>query len=519
MRLRSHSKFAFDKLPPELRVHIHSFLKDDRATLVNAIRVNKEWFHRLTGLLWREPGFGALLCPAKRGRRRQFYADKIRTLSLEDSLAGFQNGSPVHWKHVLSTCEMPYLEHLQVNSHDVVPDEFSCPLLRPSLLSVKLPLELSTSALETLSLCTRLKHLVVAEDVEISDLEFFMNVIMKLPSLDSIELGGDIFTSSKSHPHEQLHTNEVFARLLKHGRLTHLELGKYMSEGNAREISNLLDNTLPGNKDLTTLCIGGHYEALDLFLANTVTSLRTLEITVPGDYKDSNRDLCEDILRFTNLTELCLCMWPEQVLHLNDLTALTKMKHLQVIKITSYWPEDLPGSSWTNDDFSAWISHFPQLRELELLCETSPSSGESAVAAIGRSCPELERCTLGWAQDLSTWTTLVNDASVLFPKLKRLGVHNIDDEFEELHDFASPEDNLNGEWMQEGLKQLKTILKLAPRLETVALVDVGQWGINALQTGLESLQKPHCEDCRVWNLDKEVIAKLKEDADIDGETS
>ncbi|KAH0349960.1 hypothetical protein KCU81_g2822, partial [Aureobasidium melanogenum] len=519
MRLRSHSKFAFDKLPPELRVHIHSFLKDDRATLFNAIRVNKEWFHRLTGLLWREPGFGALLCPAKRGRRRQFYADKIRTLSLENSLAGFQNGSPVHWKDILSTCEMPYLEHLQIDSHDVVPDEFLCPLLRPSLLSVKLPLELSASALETLGLCTRLKQLVAEEGVGILDLESFMNVIMKLPCLNSIELGGDIFTSAKIHRQEHIHTDKVVTRLLKHGRLTHLKLGKHLSESDAREISNLLDNTLPGNKDLTSLSIGGHYAALNLLLVNTAISLRTLEITVPGGYKDCDRNLCEDILRFTNLTELTLCMWPEQVLHPNDLTALTKMNHLQVFKITSYWSEDLPGSSWTSHDFDAWISHFSELRELELLCETSASSGTSAVAAIGRSCPNLERCTLGWAQDLSTWTTLVSDASVLFPKLKRLGVHIIDDEFEELHGFASPEDNLDDEWMQEGLTQLKTILKLAPRLKTVALVDVGQWGINALQTGLESLQKPHCEDCRVWNLDKEVIAKLKAETDMDGETS
>lgn len=507
MRLPSHSKFAFDKLPPELRVHIRSFLKDDRATLVNAIRVNKEWFHQLIGFLWREPEFDALLRPTTRGRRRQFYADKIRTLSLDFELAGFQNGLPVHWRQVLSTCEIPYLEHLRLPSNDVVPDEFLCPLLRPSLLSIKLPCVLSASAIESLSLCTRLKHLVAEEDVAISDLESFMNVILKLPCLSSIELGEDIFTSPEGLPYERSHTNEVLARLLKHGRVTHLKLGKYLSKSDTQEISNLVDTTLPGNRNLTSLSIGGHYNALSLFLTNTATSLRILKITVPGDYKNCDRDLCEEILRFTNLTELSLCMWPEQVLHPNDLAALGRLKQLQVFKITSYWKGDMPASNWTNDDFGAWISNFPELRELELLCESS-DFGAPAMAAIGRACPNLEKCTSGWAQDLSTWTALVDDTSVLFPKLEKLGVHSVD--------MCEPEwDDETQQWddetKQAGMKQLNTILALAPRLKSINFVGIADWDeTRVLQMVLASFKEPHCEDCFVWELDKEVVAKIRE---------
>lgn len=49
------------------------------------------------------------------------------------------------------------------------------------------------------------------------------------------------------------------------------------------------------------------------------------------------------------------------------------------------------------------------------------------MTAIGRSCPKLERCTLGSTQDLDTWTTLVDETPVLFPKLTSLGVQSVDD--------------------------------------------------------------------------------------------
>lgn len=305
MRLRSHSKFAFDKLPPELRVQIHSFLKDDRRTLVNAIRVNKEWFHQLIDYLWHEPERDALLCPAKQGGRRQFYADKIRTLTLDCAIDDFDNDLLLHWRSVLSTCETPYLEDLRVERYETPPDYILCSLLRPSLLSVRLSFELGASVIKSLGLCTRLRHLEVKEDVLVPSLESFMNLVDKLPGLSSIELGGNIFSNSATL------TNKIFARLLKHGRLRWLNLGKGLSESDAQEISKLMDETLPGNEDLSFLSIGGHHDALNIFLMNTTTSLRTLEIALLKEYEESDHFICDDILRFTNLTELSLYMWPD----------------------------------------------------------------------------------------------------------------------------------------------------------------------------------------------------------------
>ncbi|KAG9635282.1 hypothetical protein KCU64_g15077, partial [Aureobasidium melanogenum] len=201
------------------------------------------------------------------------------------------------------------------------------------------------------------------------------------------------------------------------------------------EISNLIDDSLPGNEHLTSLSIRGTVDALEFFLANTAPSLRTLEIVLPKDYAQSDRDVCESILRFTNLRELCLNTWLLDELPADGFAAIGQMNHLKVLKITPDCQDSLPGSSWTNNDFGEWISNFSELRELELLWRSS-CLDENAMAAIGRSCQKLERCTLGWAQDISTWTALEDHTSVLFPRLKKLGICVVDEQSQQLQQVS-----------------------------------------------------------------------------------
>ncbi|KAG9584005.1 hypothetical protein KCU77_g10593, partial [Aureobasidium melanogenum] len=431
MSLQPQPEFAFNKLPTELRIHIHSFLKDDTETLFNAIRVNKEWFHRLIGFLWHEPWGDAFLYLTK-GRRRQFYADKIRIIEMDGEGASYlKNGGFLHWKHILSKCEIPYLEKLAFDGDDAPADEILCPLLRPSLESVEILYKLSAPVIARLSLCTRLKHLAVGGYSVITDPESFMDCLMQLPCLSSVVIGGHIVTKLKQRPFRKIHTNEVLARLFKHGRLTQLTIGCRLTDSDVQEISNLIDDSLPGNEHLTSLNIRGSVDALKFFPANSAPSLRTLEIVLPKEYAQSDRDVCESILRFTNLRELCLNTWLLDTLPPSGFAALGQMNHLKVLKITPDWPDNPAGSSWANDDFGVWISNFSELRELELLWR-SPCLDENAVATIGRSCQKLERCTLGWAQDISTWTALEDHDSVLFPRLKKLGICVVDEQSQQL---------------------------------------------------------------------------------------
>ncbi|KAK6000422.1 hypothetical protein QM012_003668 [Aureobasidium pullulans] len=322
-----------------------------------------------------------------------------------------------------------------------------------------------------------------------------MNLVGELPNLSSFELGGTIRAGSRPSS-EGNHTNKVLAHLLKYGRLTKLKLGKDLSLSNSdvKEISNLVHKTHPGNCNLTSLSIKGHYDALDFFLENTATSLRALEIDVP----------------LTNLTELRLHLMEDQVLYLNDLAPFTGLSRLKVLQITTYWPEDIPNSDWTDENFGTWISYFPELRELELVLG-GVCRGAPAIAAIGRSCPKLEQCTLGWAQDLSTWTSLVDQGPVLFPNLRKLGVHSVDTQFIQSCQALRLDPEWEDEMTEEGLKQLKTILKLASRLECISFADL-EHSIDpsALQLGLDSLEIEH-EDDLVWYLDKNISPKIEED--------
>ncbi|KAH0418577.1 hypothetical protein KCU90_g11441, partial [Aureobasidium melanogenum] len=266
---------------------------------------------------------------------------------------------------------------------------------------------------------------------------------MKLPCLSSVVIGGHIVTKLRQSPSRKMHTNKILARLLKHGRLTQLTIGCHLTDSDVQEISNLINDSLPGNEHLTSLSIRGTIDALDFFLANTAPSLRTLEIVLPEDYAQSDRDVCESILRFTNLTELCLNTWHLDALPPDGFAALGQMNHLKVLKITPGWQDnlvesswtDLPGSSWTNNDFGEWISNFTELRELELLWRSS-CLDENAMAAIGRSCQKLERCTLGWVQDIDTWTALKDHTSVLFPRLKKLGICVVDGQSQQLQQVS-----------------------------------------------------------------------------------
>lgn len=63
---------------------------------------------------------------------------------------------------------------------------------------------------------------------------------------------------------------------------------------------------------------------------------------------------------------------------------------------------------------------------------------------------------------------------------------------------------------REGLTQLNTILNLAPHLEKIQFVGrKDRSSTSALQMGFESVTEWYCKGCRVWKLDKDIIAKIK----------
>lgn len=64
---------------------------------------------------------------------------------------------------------------------------------------------------------------------------------------------------------------------------------------------------------------------------------------------------------------------------------------------------------------------------------------------------------------------------------------------------------------REGLTQLKTILNLAPHLRKIQFVGRKDRCVtSALQMGFQSVTECYCKECRVWKLDKDVIAKIRE---------
>lgn len=413
-----------DKLPNELRHIIDGYIGLDKSSLYNAVRVNKAWFDSLIDHLWYKPGWmasGALVRPAE--GRRQFYADKIRIFELNGNCpAGFQNRQPVHWSQVFPAVQLPNLQKLVYDGPSDPLDEIMCSVLEPTLVSVEFQdsFDVSPSVLEALQNCPRLRHLVFQDRVVVFDLDPFIDFITNHSCMTSIKFGRRIYTTDPLVDH----SNKVYAHLLRLSRFSSLGLGKEIGQPDAEEIMNMVGQPPVPDHNLVSLSISGHQLALSMYLSIATQTLRTLAVKLLEDYQNG---LCIQISRLINLTELRLDMDFAQTLPPAEFNALTHLSKLEVLKIFSRYDREVAASmDWlTNEHFNQWIMNFPHLHDLKSVWDNEHLT-ESAMLAVASHCRKLERCTLGWKQDLDAWKSCTS-GTVLFPHLKHLGLRDLED--------------------------------------------------------------------------------------------
>ncbi|THZ54433.1 hypothetical protein D6C86_09475 [Aureobasidium pullulans] len=493
-----------DKLPNELRHIIDGYIGLDKSSLYNAVRVNKAWFDSLIDHLWYKPGWGALLRPVE--GRRQFYADKIRVFELNgDEPAECQNRQSIRWSQVFPAVRLPNLQKLVYDDSCHPADKFMCHLLEPTLVSVEFygNFDLSLSVLRALKNCPRLRHLVFQEEVEVSDIDPFIDFITNHSCMTSIKFGEGIYTTDPLVDH----SNKIYAHLLQLNRFSKLSLGNEIRQADIQQIMNMVGRPLVPNNNLTSLSIYGHPLAVNLFLSTATRALRSLNITLLEEYSGN---VCDQLSQFTNLAELRLDMCASQTLPQSEFDALTHLSKLEVLKIFSRYDCEASASmDWLTDEhFNQWIMNFPHLHDLKLVWDNEHLT-ESAMLAVASHCRKLERCTLGWKQDLDAWKSCTS-GTVLFPHLKHLGLRDLED---------LP--NMNEEhWVAQALPYLELLFELAPRLERLKLLmkdDDYYKTTGAIQTAVKEISGNGCyEDSSFyWKFSKEMVEKYKDEKDKD----
>ncbi|TIA19728.1 hypothetical protein D6C81_04538 [Aureobasidium pullulans] len=499
----------FEKLPNELRHIIIGYIGINKS-LYNAVRVNKAWFDSLIDHLWYKPGWmarGALMRPTE--GRRQFYADKIRIFELNGNVpAGFQNRKPVHWSQVFPAVRLPNLQKLVYVGPSDPLDEIMCSLLEPILVSVEFrsSFDVSPSILGALRNCPRLRHLGFQDSVVVFDLDLFIDFITNHSCTTSIKFGERIYTTDPLVDH----SNKIYAHLLRLSRFSSLSLGKEIDQPDAEEIMNMVGQPPVPDHNLVSLSISGHQLALSMYLSIATQTLRTLAVKLLEDYQNG---LCIQISRLINLTELRLDMDFAQTLPPAEFNALTHLSKLEVLKIFGRYDREVAASMvWlTNEHFNQWIMNFPHLHDLKLVWDDEHLT-ESAMLAVASHCRKLERCTLGWKQDLDAWKSCTS-GTVLFPHLKDLGLRDLEDlpNMDEEH------------WEAQALPYLELLFELAPRLERLELLGKDDDYCKttcAIQTAIKEIDGNACdEDGYYWKFSKEMVEKYKDEKDKDEEHS
>lgn len=493
----------FEKLPNELRHIIIGYIGINKS-LYNAVRVNKAWFDSLIDHLWYKPGWGALLRPVE--GRRQFYADKIRIFELNGyGPAGFQNRQPVYWIQVFPAVRLPNLQKLVYDGPSDPLDEIMCSLLEPTLVSVEFrsSFDVSPSVLEALQNCPRLRHLVFQDSVDVFDLDLFIDFITNHSCMTSIKFGERIYATDPLVDH----SNKIYAHLLRLSRFSSLSLGKEIDQPDAEGIMNMVGQPPVPDHNLVSLSISGHQLALSMYLSIATQTLRTLAVKLLEDYQNG---LCIQISRLINLTELHLDMDFAQTLPPAEFNALTHLSKLEVLKIFGRYDRYLAASmDWlTNEHFNQWIMNFPHLHDLKLVWDDEHLT-ESAMLAVASHCRKLERCTLGWKQDLDAWKSCTS-GTVLFPHLKDLGLRDLED---------LP--NMDKEHREaQALPYLELLFELAPRLERLELLEKDDdccKTTRAIETAIEVIGGNECDEdgLHYWKFSKEMVEKYKDEKDKD----
>lgn len=395
---------------PEILCEVFDHLESDPRTLFAACQVNKVWAEKSLNVLWRTCRWDDLrrLDPLSECRR-QFYADKIRGLTME------KRPRFIIWQHRIESLECPRLEFprlarveilLTYNNweydHSLVPtlEEFRLHIHRRP----RLQRHSEEDHLRRLpDCCPNLRKFCVDRGIYQIDFHRLEDYLKKFSKLRSVNLNG---------MSDNAMNDEVFSHL---AGLPLSEL--HMSKPITFEMIDLIHERLPGRLFSTVAHIGLKMEwRVAATLVPTLTALRKLKLELVS--ADTDHKVFQAIGTLTGLRglDLAIAFQTRSTLSREELLAIGKLHELRDLTISGDGNLNLDNSV-TNDDLVSFLSSFPEAESMSIFAFQSSLIPSSATIALATTSTRLRHYAINavWDMDFVQLHT-----PPLFPKVQHM---------------------------------------------------------------------------------------------------
>ena len=381
---------------PEILLQIFDHLEEDTTSLRKACLVNSTWFEEATNVLWRSAPVTALMNIEP--SRRQIYASKFYELSFFSD-----EGGQCH--NHLRNLKFPRLKCLFLDSFH--PDDgnrvYIDQYFQPSLEEVALYGGSYTESILNYSSfeLPRLRKILIDHLPSNVDDSRFLKFLQSIPTLESM-----VFMFGMDH----VITGQVFQYLVSQQNLLVLRLNRVFERTTIEEAIELAPSPFKALQTFRMRIESDSISSLAKVLSHG--SIKTLLL----DIDDDKGSILDYVSSLRQLQILEVIYHKSREIPRKEMMTLQSLCQLQNLCLLSKINDETIYSYDTKDeDMRELTAHLRQLREFYFKVQCNLSI--SAIIAIGKNCPKLEKLHMHGAYDLGT---LAHTPEVLFPALQEI---------------------------------------------------------------------------------------------------
>lgn len=389
-----------DRLPNEILIRIMRYLQ---SKVSPCLRVNSRWFHFGICLIWREAFWFHLSYIPK--ARRGLYSAAIGRLYLSET----SKEQLEEFSHLT----FPRLKHLNIDAEPSAKTDISVlkRYMHSGLQTIEFGGDFDPELLDHLQEhCHQLQKIAISFPALRLGADKFLNFLRNTPSITEVSLDGSIA--------ESLVDRDFFDHLAGRDNLAGISFGFTIK---TRLVEGI--NSPKPFRSLRKLTITVVEDALPS-LVSKLASIHDLHLDLKAKTRarlpSFDSKLLNHLSKLTQLRRLHVHVGGAMAFDKDDLTFLKSLKHLTELWLRGSDSTSLTAAGYRNVDLESLLENLPNLRVLGLEMYKLPLTS-TTLAALGQSCPSLERCHLMGSFNM---LQLGSYQAPLFLKLQSLCISN-----------------------------------------------------------------------------------------------